>query len=104
MLASTCILVACLLLNGSEKTLSQEEIILNMAMFISDGIDTTAAALTGWTYFVCTHPNMYAGLVDEIRGTFAAEDEIRWEKVKQLRYLEATMNEALRLFPPSVAS
>ena len=88
----------------SRKTLSHEEVVLNMALFISAGTDTTATALTGWTYFVCTHPDVYNRLVREIRGAFADEEEIRWEKVKQLRYLGATINEALRLFPPSAAS
>lgn len=93
-----------LLHNESKKSLSQTEIILNMALFISAGSDTTATALTGWTYFVTTHPDVYSRLVSEIRGAFVGEDEIKWEKVRELRYLEATIYEALRLFPPSAAS
>jgi cytochrome P450 len=90
--------------NESKKSLSQTEIVLNMALFISAGTDTTATALTGWTYFVCTHPDVYRHLVDEIRGAFVTDADIKWEKVKELRYLDATVNEALRLFPPSPAS
>ncbi|KAH8658201.1 cytochrome P450 [Xylariales sp. PMI_506] len=90
--------------NESKKSLSQMEIILNMALFISAGTDTTATALTGWTYFVCTHPEVYMRLVSEIRGTLGSEDDIKWENVRKLRYLEATIHEALRLFPPSPAS
>lgn len=90
--------------NESKKSLSQTEIILNMALFISAGTDTTATALTGWTYFVCTHPEVYRRLINEIRGALATEEDVRWEKVKNLRYLEATIHEALRLFPPSPAS
>lgn len=90
--------------NNSVKSLSQTEIILNMALFISAGTDTTATALTGWTYFMCTHPEAYGRLISEIRGTFTAEYDIKWEKVRELRYLETTLMEALRLFPPSPAS
>lgn len=90
--------------NESKKSLSTTEIILNMALFISAGSDTTATALTGWTYFVCTHPDVYSRLVREIRPAFVVDDEIKWEKVRKLRYLEATIYEALRLFPPSAAS
>ncbi|KAG6358365.1 hypothetical protein INS49_014249 [Diaporthe citri] len=90
--------------NESKKSLSQTEIILNMALFISAGTDTTATALTGWTYFVCTHPEVYSRLIDEVRGALVTEEDVRWEKVKDLRYLEATIHEALRLFPPSPAS
>lgn len=90
--------------NESKKSLSQTEIVLNMALFISAGTDTTATALTGWTYFVCTHPDVYKRLVAEIRETLTNEEELRWETVKDLRYLDATVKEALRLFPPSPAS
>jgi cytochrome P450 len=90
--------------NESKKSLTQTEIVLNMALFISAGTDTTATALTGWTYFVCTHPEVYARLVSEVRRAFDSEEDIKWEKVKTLRYVEATVHEALRLFPPSPAS
>lgn len=93
-----------ILKNESKNSLSRTEIILNMGLFISAGTDTTATALTGWTYFVCTHANVYRRLVGEIREAFLAGDEIKWEKVKELHYLDATMNETLRLFPPSPAS
>lgn len=90
--------------NESKKSLSQTEIILNMALFISAGTDTTATALTGWTYYVCTHPNVYKRLATEIRTVFKTSEDIKWDKVKELVYLDATLNEALRLFPPSPAS
>jgi cytochrome P450 len=93
-----------ILTNESKNTLSQTQIVLNMALFISAGTDTTATALTGWTYFVCTHPDVYKRLVKEIRGAIARADEVNWEHVKALKYLEATVHEALRLFPPSPAS
>lgn len=75
-----------------------------MALFISAGTDTTATALTGWTYFVSTHPEVYSRLTNEMRGALTTESDVVWEKVRELRYLEATLNEALRLFPPSPAS
>lgn len=93
-----------LLSNESKKSLTETEIFLNMAGFISGGTDTTATALTGWTYFVCTHPSVLSRLVDEVRSTFTTKDHIKWETARKLRYLEATLHEALRLFPPSPAS
>ncbi|KAF2759745.1 cytochrome P450 [Pseudovirgaria hyperparasitica] len=88
----------------SKKSLSHTEVILNMGLFISAGTDTTATALAGWTYFVCTHPDVYARLTGEIRSALADETAIIWTNVRHLRYLEATIKEALRLFPPSGAS
>ncbi|TDZ29993.1 Averantin hydroxylase [Colletotrichum spinosum] len=88
----------------SRKLLSDTEIVLNMALMISAGTDTTATALTGWTYFVCTHPDAYRRLAAEVRGALGDHDDIRWDRVRHLRFLEATIFEALRLFPPSPAS
>ncbi|KAH9427878.1 Cytochrome P450 monooxygenase abl2 [Pyricularia oryzae] len=93
------------ILNSEGKsTLSHNEVILNVALMISAGTDTTATALTGWTYFVCTHPEVYRRLIDEVRGGLPTEDHIRWENVRKMSYLEATIHEALRLYPPSPAS
>ncbi|KAH6643447.1 cytochrome P450 [Truncatella angustata] len=90
--------------SATEHSLSQTEIILNIALFISAGTDTTATALTGWAYFVCTNPNVYQRLISEIRGALGTDDDIKWDKVRKLPYLEATIHESLRLFPPSPAS
>lgn len=90
--------------NESKKSLSQTEIILNIALFISVGTNTTATTLTGWTYYVSTHLAVYSRLVSEVREAFVLDDNIKWENVRKLRYLKATIYEALRLFPPSAAS
>ena len=86
--------------SDSKKALTETEIELNMALFISAGTDTTATTLTGWTYFVCTHPEVYERVVREVRDAFEGDEDIKWENVRKLRYLEATIYEALRLFPP----
>ncbi|KAL5348054.1 Zeaxanthin epoxidase, chloroplastic [Pseudogymnoascus australis] len=90
--------------NEAKNSLSDTEIKLNMALFISAGTDTIATTLTGWTYYICTHPLVYARLTTEIRSAIADEEDLKWEKVRNLPYLEATIHEALRLFPPSGAS
>jgi cytochrome P450 len=86
---------------GSRNSLSQTEIILNMVLFISAGSETTANTLTGWTYFVCRDPAILAKVTDEVRTAVASPEEIRWETVRELPYLNATLEEALRLFSPA---
>ncbi|KAI6715904.1 cytochrome P450 [Diplocarpon mali] len=90
--------------SSSKKELTPTEIELNMALFISAGTDTTATTLTGWTWYICAHPLIYRRLTQEVRDAFESEEEIGWESVRKLRLLEATLLEALRLFPPSAAS
>ena len=34
-----------------------------MALFTSTGTDTTATALDGWTYYVCTHPGLFCHIL-----------------------------------------
>ncbi|KAK1975067.1 cytochrome P450 monooxygenase [Colletotrichum cereale] len=90
--------------NDSKKALSETEIILNMVLLISAGTETTASLLTGWTYFICSHPEVYKTLVTEIRQSFTSSSEIKWETVKELPYLNATIYEAGRLFSPAPAN
>ncbi|TKW49226.1 Isotrichodermin C-15 hydroxylase, partial [Colletotrichum tanaceti] len=90
--------------NESKRSLSETEIILNMVLLISAGTETTATLLTGWTYYVCSHPEVYGTLAAEVRGRFASSADIRWETVKELPYLNATIHEALRLFPPAAGN
>ncbi|KAK6863707.1 cytochrome P450 monooxygenase [Apiospora arundinis] len=95
---------------GSRKGLTETEIILNMVLFISAGSETTANLITGWTYYMLRHPAKLARATAEVREAFAfaggaaAAPAIRWEGVKGLAYLEATINEALRLFSPAAAN
>ncbi|RYP28374.1 hypothetical protein DL767_007246 [Monosporascus sp. MG133] len=89
----------------SRKGLTQAEIIMNMVLLVSAGTETTASLLTGWTLFICTNPRVYERLVAEIRGAFVSDRDITWETVKdRVPYLDATINEALRLFSPAVTN
>lgn len=89
--------------NESRKSLSETEIILNMVLLISAGTETTASLLTGWMYFICSNPEVYRRLVAEIRN-FTSDRDIKWETVKDIPYLNATINEALRLFSPAAGN
>lgn len=42
----------------------------------------------------------YKLLVAEIRGAFESEDWIKYDRLNTLPYLNASIEEALRLFPP----
>jgi cytochrome P450 len=77
------------------------EIILNMVLLVVAGSETTANLLTGFTYLICTNHDVYQRLVAEIRGSFLSANDIKWETTKDLPYLTASINEALRLFSPA---
>lgn len=60
-----------------------------------------ATALAGLTWFLSQNPDKLEHLTKEIRSSFATYDEINATKAQQLPYLQAVVNEALRLFPPA---
>lgn len=71
---------------------------LAQAMVIA-GADTVAHALTGATYFLCANPGCLKELQDEIRG-LGSYDELTGTRLGALRYLNAVLEETLRVFPP----
>ncbi|KAE8446004.1 hypothetical protein EG329_012643 [Mollisiaceae sp. DMI_Dod_QoI] len=84
---------------GPEK-LSDEELDGNASILIVAGSETTATALSGAMYFLTTNPSVMARLVEEVRTTFKEEVEINMIRVQGLSYLNAILEETLRIYPP----
>ncbi|KAK5658141.1 hypothetical protein OQA88_2114 [Cercophora sp. LCS_1] len=83
-----------------EKKLGLEEMYCHADVFMLAGSETTGTVLPAVTYFLLTHREKMTRLVEEIRGEFGEEGEITMESTAGLRYLNACIQEALRLFPP----
>ena len=64
------------------------------------GSETTATVLSGSTYLLCKNPDKLAKLQDEVRSKFKHSHEITLQSVKDLEYMLAVINEALRCYPP----
>ncbi|KAI0865200.1 cytochrome P450 [Xylaria cubensis] len=71
---------------------------LAQAMVIA-GADTVSHTLTGATYFLCVAPTCLKALQDEVRG-LGTYDELTGDRLASLRYLNAVIEETLRMFPP----
>ncbi|CAE6505782.1 unnamed protein product [Rhizoctonia solani] len=70
-----------------------------LVSFLLAGRDTSASLLTFVTYVLALHPDVYRQLSEEIKK-FAHEDRLcTFEEIRSMRYLRATINETLRLFP-----
>ncbi|CAK7204662.1 hypothetical protein SEUCBS139899_007421 [Sporothrix eucalyptigena] len=69
-------------------------------MLIVAGSETTATALSGATYLLATNKHIQEKIDAELRANFKCEEEIDLLSVQRLSYLIATVNEALRIFPP----
>ncbi|KAF2836757.1 cytochrome P450 [Patellaria atrata CBS 101060] len=81
--------------------LSQDEIIVNAALFIVAGSETTASSLAALTNNLLRNPDVFTKLKAEIRGRFKTEEEICLAEVVELPYLTACIEEGLRIFPPA---
>lgn len=92
-----------MLLFSCQCDLSQkkgEDILLTHIISVA-GSETTASSLASLINNLLRHPKSFAKLKDEIRSVFKAESEIRLEIANSLPYLNACIEENLRVFPPA---
>lgn len=80
--------------------LQEGEIIVNSALFIVAGSETTANALSGILARLVYNKDKYEILCKEIREAFKKEEDIRYEKLSELVYMNAVIEEGLRIHPP----
>ncbi|GJC97870.1 isotrichodermin C-15 hydroxylase [Colletotrichum higginsianum] len=83
-----------------EEAMTEEEIHENSNVLIIAGSETTATALSGATYLLTTNPDVLAKLAHEVRSEFATEEEINIKSTARLEYLQAVLEETLRMYPP----
>ncbi|KAL2205465.1 averantin oxidoreductase [Sarocladium strictum] len=89
------------ILRQNEKGgVSQDEIILNSALFIVAGSETTASLLSGLLMWLLRTPEAYKKLTTEIRTTFKTAADMKFLDLQELTYMNACIDEALRIFPP----
>ncbi|KAF2625088.1 cytochrome P450 monooxygenase-like protein [Macroventuria anomochaeta] len=82
------------------RALTRGEMDANANIFLIAGSETTATTLSGSTYLLLKNQAAYKRLVHEIRSAFKSSDEISIDKVNQLPYLVAVLQEGLRYYPP----
>ncbi|OIW33137.1 cytochrome P450 [Coniochaeta ligniaria NRRL 30616] len=89
-----------ILRHNDEKGMTVAEMIENSSTLIVAGSETTATLLSGTTFYLLSNPHAYGKLVKEVRSTFATEEDITLQRVNQLEYMLAVLNEGLRVYPP----
>ncbi|CAO2658512.1 Nn.00g062350.m01.CDS01 [Neocucurbitaria sp. VM-36] len=80
--------------------MSREEMTRNADLLVLGGSETTATLLAGTTYLLLKNPRVMKKVVDEVRTTFKAKEEIDAVSVNKLDYMLAVLDEALRIYPP----
>ncbi|TID18903.1 cytochrome P450 [Venturia nashicola] len=72
----------------------------NAALFMGAGTETTATELSGLLYLLLSNPQKMAKLSGALRSTFQHDDDITMERLSQIPYIHACIEEGLRLYPP----
>lgn len=84
-----------------EVGMTDTEIVVNSNVIIGAGSETTATAMSGFFFYMGKEPAVYMTLAEEIRSTFKSEEEITIRSTAQLPYLQACIDETLRVYPPA---
>lgn len=93
------------MLKGSDKSsgsdsLSFSEMVSMGEILIIAGSETTATALSGMLYNLLREPAALSHLMKEIHNHFKNENEININSTIWLRYLQAVLEESMRIYPP----
>jgi cytochrome P450 len=67
---------------------------------VNAGFDTTATAMTGLLWYLHVNPKVSLDLTTEIRNEFQSLDDITLQRCMQLPYLQACIEEGLRMHSP----
>ena len=89
-----------LLRHNDERGMSMAEIERNANVLVIAGSETTATLLSGLTYYLTRNQHVWSKLATEIRDSFQSESDMTSKALASLPYLNATLEEGLRLYPP----
>ena len=89
-----------ILKHNDEKGMSIGEIHATFNILIIAGSETTATVLAGMSNYLVRDSSVLQKLVGEVRSSFDKEEEITLAALQRLPYLNATIEEGLRLCPP----
>lgn len=84
-----------------DARLTTQEVLDNCMLLFGAGFDTSASALTWWIGLMATHPAVMAELRNEVDAAYA--DHLDLAAMARLPLLNATIKEAMRIYPPSTA-
>ncbi|KAK8132151.1 hypothetical protein PG999_000324 [Apiospora kogelbergensis] len=85
--------------NKDGTGMSHEEILHNIRTLLLAGTETTATALSGFTYHISYDKHTRTALTEEIRRAYSSESAIDIQSTSSLPYLNACIEETLRIFP-----
>lgn len=86
----------------SGDSLSVPELVDECTVFVIAGADTTSTAITNCLFYLAKHPEKQERLAREIRDAFETPEDIRARDLAKLPYLQAVLQEGMRMWPSVV--
>ena len=90
--------------HNDKGNMSVEEIKATFNLVIIAGSETTATVLSGVTNHLVQNPTVLQRLQSEVRKAFNTKEDITFSALRELSYLNAVLEEGLRMCPPVPAS
>ncbi|KAI0240414.1 Cytochrome P450 3A24 [Lamellibrachia satsuma] len=84
------------------RGLTPYEVLGNAMLFFLAGYDTTSTTLTYLMYNLARHPDCQQKAADEVDRVVGDQDEVSYEMLSKLTYLDMCIQETLRMYPPSI--
>ena len=87
--------------DGKVDKLTENEIIANIFVFLLAGSQSTSVVVACAAYLLAKHPEVQQKLRQEVSDAIQADGgEIKYDTILSLPYLNAVINETLRVYPP----
>ncbi|KAK7466380.1 hypothetical protein VKT23_005103 [Stygiomarasmius scandens] len=87
-------------MSASEDKLDEKEVIAQISTLTFAAMDTTSNALSRILDLLSTHPDVQGKLRKELLEARRTDEELSYDALVELPFLDAICRETLRLFPP----
>ncbi|OCL06611.1 cytochrome P450 [Glonium stellatum] len=88
-----------ILRHNDERGMTHSEIVGSTTVFVSAGGESTASAMAGITYYMLRDSAVLEKAQEEVRMKFRSQGEIIAGPLEKLDYLNAVIEEGLRIYP-----
>lgn len=85
----------------TDSRMNDEELRSQVFTFILAGNETSSVSMAWTLYELARNPQVQEKLRAEVEAAFGDSDDLTWEKVEKMHYLENVVKESLRLHSPA---
>ncbi|CAJ0587463.1 unnamed protein product, partial [Mesorhabditis spiculigera] len=82
-----------------QKVMTEKEILGSVLLFLFAGFDTTANSLGYVTHHLARHRDVQQRLREDIQDTVVEGEDLTFEHLAEMKYLDCVVKESLRLHP-----